>query len=141
MRVPARGESAFTLIELLVVILIIAILAAIAIPIFYRQRERGYEAQIQGALKNAAGAVASYGTENGGDFSGLNTATNPDYAAKLQDQGFTIPAYLTYLNVVSTGTTYCIEARHSLLTATSAWRRSTYREVNGGPLPTPDTCP
>ena len=35
-------DGGFTLIELLVVILIIAILAAIAIPVFLRQREKGW---------------------------------------------------------------------------------------------------
>jgi type IV pilus assembly protein PilA len=55
-----RDEAGFTLIELLVVILIIAILAAIAIPVFLRQREKGYVSQSQSALKNAATAQESY---------------------------------------------------------------------------------
>ena len=41
-----RNEAGFTLIELLVVILIIAILAAIAIPVFLRQREKGWVAAV-----------------------------------------------------------------------------------------------
>jgi prepilin-type N-terminal cleavage/methylation domain-containing protein len=47
-------RAGFTLIELLVVILIIAISAAVAIPIFIRQREKGYESQVRSALRDAA---------------------------------------------------------------------------------------
>ena len=141
MRAPARAQSGFTLIELLVVVVVIAILAAIAIPVFYEQREKGYQAQIQSSLKHAAGAVASYGTAHGGDLSGLDHDTNPDYAAKLEAEGFTIPGYLLYLNVEVYGTTYCIEARYAMLTTCSDWRRSTYQESIGGPRPTPDNCP
>jgi type II secretory pathway pseudopilin PulG len=126
---------------MLVVVVIISILAAIAVPIFFKQREKGYEAQIQSALKNAANAVVSYGTDHNGDYSGLHTASNPDFDDKLLAEGFKIPAYLTYLNVVVTGGKFCIEARHSLLTASSDWRRSTFREGTGGPAPTPDNCP
>ena len=141
MRLVARGNRGFTLIELLVVILIIAILAAIAIPAFLKQREKGYEAQIQSGLRDAATAVESWGTAHGGDYSALNSATNPDYATKLAAEGFGIPSEFTYLNVVVTGVSYCIEARHAQLTASSTWRRSTYQQSTGAPQPTPDNCP
>ena len=141
MRLAARGDRGFTLIELLTVIIIIAILAAIAIPSFLQHRQKGFEAQIQSGLKDAATAVESYSTAHGGDFSGLNTSTNPDYDTKLAAEGFRMPPEFAYLNVVVTGNTYCIEARHTQLTASSPWRRSTYQQNNGGPQPTPDNCP
>ncbi len=40
----SEGDDGFTLIELLVVIIIIGILAAIAIPVFLNQREKGWNA-------------------------------------------------------------------------------------------------
>ena len=49
---PERQEQGFTLIELLVVIIIIGILAAIAIPVFLNQRQKGYAAQMKSDLKN-----------------------------------------------------------------------------------------
>ena len=136
----ARDQRGFTLIELLVVILVIAILTAIAIPAFVRQREKGYETQIQSTLKNAAGAATSWGTAHNGSYSGLNTDTNPDYLDKLEAEGFKMPDYLLYLHVEVTGSSFCIEARHELLDATSPWRRATYEESAGKPQAMPDIC-
>jgi type IV pilus assembly protein PilA len=59
-----KREGGFTLIELLVVILIIAILAAIAIPVFLNQRKKGWTSQVQSTLKNAATAQETYLVDN-----------------------------------------------------------------------------
>ena len=70
-----ENEKGFTLIELLVVILIIAILAAIAIPVFLSQREKGWQSQLESALKNGATAAESYATGPGdGSFENLTLA-------------------------------------------------------------------
>jgi prepilin-type N-terminal cleavage/methylation domain-containing protein len=49
-----RNNKGFTLIELLIVVVIIAILAAIAIPKFYATREKAYFAAMRSDLKNLA---------------------------------------------------------------------------------------
>ena len=49
-------EGGFTLIELLVVILIIAILAAIAIPVFLNQRKKGWTSQVHPRSRTRNGA-------------------------------------------------------------------------------------
>lgn len=121
-------EEGFTLIELLVVILIIAILAAIAIPVFLRQREKGWRSQMESAVKNAATAEESYLT------------SNPDYttdAGVLEtDEGLKVAADVTLEITTTGGTEYCIMATHTNLSDENSW----YFSGDGQPV-TGDTAP
>jgi type IV pilus assembly protein PilA len=58
-------ERGFTLIELLVVILIVGILAAIALPSFINQRQKGYDTDAKTTLRTALVALTSYQINEG----------------------------------------------------------------------------
>ncbi len=74
LRRRAEDEKGFTLIELLVVILIIAILAAVAIPTFLNQRGKAYDSNAQSMVKSAQVAEETYATSNNGAYTTSKTA-------------------------------------------------------------------
>ncbi|MGA8219863.1 MAG: type II secretion system protein [Solirubrobacterales bacterium] len=70
----AKGEEGFTLIELLVVMLIIGILAAIAIPTFFNQKQKAQDADTKAMAHTAQTAIETYATDNGGKYTGATPA-------------------------------------------------------------------
>ena len=70
-RLNGDTEAGFTLIELLVVMLILGILAAIALPAFFNQKEKAGDAKAKENAHTAQVAVETYATENGGSYTGV----------------------------------------------------------------------
>lgn len=64
-RLNGDSETGFTLIELLVVMLILGILAAIALPAFFNQRDKAGDAKAKEYAHSAQVAMETYFTDNG----------------------------------------------------------------------------
>lgn len=63
-RLKGDRESGFTLIELLVVMLILGILAAIALPAFFNQKDKAGDAKAKEYAHSAQVAMETYFTDN-----------------------------------------------------------------------------
>jgi type IV pilus assembly protein PilA len=96
-RKAQEENEGFTLIELLVVIIIIGILAAIAIPVFLNQRQKGYDAQAKSDARQLATLEETYLTDNNvyGTFADLtdfkkSATTGPFVATPVGSTSYTI---------------------------------------------------
>lgn len=74
----SKQESGFTLIELLVVVLVIGILAAIAVPQYFKVVEKGKVAEVFQWINGLKGAQERYLAKNGLYFAGSVTSTSFD---------------------------------------------------------------
>jgi type IV pilus assembly protein PilA len=73
-RLNGDKEAGFTLIELLVVMLILGILAAIAIPAFFNQRDKAKDASAKSMARTAETAMETYATDHSGSYGEVNPA-------------------------------------------------------------------
>ena len=96
-----RTDTGFTLIELAVVVLIIGVLAAVAFPVFFSQREKAWDIAVRSDLANAAIAMETY-------------HVNEDVYAASGLAGFNATVDVT-VTVEREGATFCLEGQHARL--------------------------
>ena len=94
------SEAGFTLIELLVVMLILGILATVALPAFFNQREKAYDAKAKETAHTVQAAIETCATENAGSYKVCTKAAlqkieptlngGPTFTVKVAEKTYTI---------------------------------------------------
>jgi type IV pilus assembly protein PilA len=100
LRERMASEKGFTLIELLVVMLIIGILAAIAIPTFFNQKQKASDSDAKAMAHTAQTAIETWGTDHNGAYNNpvptsadLNTIEPTVDTANVAVSGVTANGY------------------------------------------------
>lgn len=99
-------EEGFTLVELLVVMLILGLLAAIAIPSFFNQRDKARDADAKASARTAQTAIETYATDNNGSYAGATAAGLETIEPTLADSDLQAPTNLST-------TTYTVQVNSS----------------------------
>ncbi len=123
----AKDESGFTLVELLVVMLILGLLAAIAIPAFFNQRDKAKDASAKEAVRTAETAMETYATDHNGaytgaakaDLEGIEPTLNQVDARLTVTPGTPAGGYTVTVNSTNTPNTFSISRNSSGITTLS----------------------
>jgi type IV pilus assembly protein PilA len=101
-RLNGDSEAGFTLIELLVVMLILGILAAIALPAFFNQKDKAGDAKAKEYAHSAQVAMETYSTDHNGSYTGATKSALIAIEPTLSNANFEV-------TVASGGAGYTID--------------------------------
>lgn len=131
-------DEGFTLVELLVVMLILGLLAAIAIPSFFNQRDKARDADAKAAVRTAETAMETYATDtpNNGAYTGATVAALQAIEATLNNSVLTVPAVAAASYTVSvtsdTGNVFSISRANTGITSLTCTTAGTAGCPTGG---------
>jgi type IV pilus assembly protein PilA len=120
-RLNGEGESGFTLIELLVVMLILGILAAIALPAFFNQKDKAGDAKAKEYAHSAQVAMETYSTDHDGSYENATEAALEEIEPTLSSADFSVDSatadsYELTVNSTSEGQTFSVVNEAGTLT-------------------------